>query len=234
MKKLFLSAVLTGALLTSGALAEEMSLSSAPSLIAVGVLLVAMAVALVFSVRRVKWNAAMIAKAAICLAMSLVLGMLRLFRMPTGGSITLAASLPLILFAYAFGPLEGVLTGCAFGLLKLILDPYIIHPVQLLVDYPMTYAALSLACLATILPIRSKLKLPVAALLGYFGRYAMAVLSGVVFFAEYAGEQNALIYSIVYNLSYLGPEALICALVLMIPGMTRLPTLLNPKLKPDK
>ena len=48
---------------------------------------------------------------------------------------------------------------------------------------------------------------------------AMAVLSGAVFFAEYAGEQNAWIYSLVYNISYLGPDCLVCSAVALIPGM---------------
>ena len=64
-------------------------------------------------------------------------------------------------------------------------------------------------------------------LLGYLGRYAMAVLSGVVFFAEYAGDQGALAYSLVYNLSYLGPETLICMVLACIPGMCRLPQILK-------
>ncbi len=55
----------------------------------------------------------------------------------------------------------------------------------------------------------------------------MAVLSGVVFFAEYAGDQGALAYSLIYNISYLGPECLICVVVTLIPGMARLPELLR-------
>ena len=50
----------------------------------------------------------------------------------------------------------------------------------------------------------------------------MAVLSGAIFFAEYAGEQNAWIYSLTYNISYLGPNVLFCMLISCIPGMTRL------------
>lgn len=231
MKSLFMIPV--AALLAGGiALAEEtLSLTSASSMIAVGVLLACMVVALLISTRRVRWDAKLIAKAAVCLAMSLVLGMLRLFRLPTGGSITLVASLPLILFAVSYGPLEGILLGCAFGLLKLILDPYIIHPLQLLVDYPMTYAAVALSCAAMRLPIKPKYRLMIAAVLGYLGRYIMATLSGVIFFASYAGEQNALLYSLGYNLSYLGPEAVLCALLMLIPGMERLPALLNPARK---
>ncbi|MBQ8507827.1 MAG: energy-coupled thiamine transporter ThiT [Clostridia bacterium] len=212
------------------ALAEEAADSSAlmtSSIIAVAVLLVLMAVGVWFSAKRVKWNAAMIAKAALCVALAYILNMITLYRMPMGGSITLVAMLPLVLFTVAFGPLEGLLAGCVFGLLDLLINPYVIHPIQMLVDYPMAYGAVALAYAGWKLPVNKKLKLPLAVLFGYFGRYVMAVLSGVVFFAEYAGEQGALVYSLVYNISYLGIEALVCFAVTLIPGMHRLPELMR-------
>jgi len=211
------------------ALAEEEAytgIANASSLITIGVLLLIMIAALIVSTKRIKWNASMIAKAAICIALAYVFSMIKVFRMPMGGSVTLVSMLPLILFAVAFGPLEGVLIGCVYGLLQLLIDPYVIHPMQLLVDYPMAWAATALACAAKPLPIPDRAKLPAAVLLGYLGRYIMAVISGVVFFAEYAGEQGAMAYSLIYNLSYLGPEALLCMAVALVPGMHRLPRLL--------
>ena len=228
MKKTPVLLFMLALLAASSALAEDM-LTSAPSLAAIGVLLIAMLIGLYFSARRVKWDAAMIAKAAICIALAYILSIIKLFRMPMGGSITLIAMFPLILFAVTFGPLEGLLIGCVYGLLQLMIDPYVIHPLQLLADYPMAYAALALSCLGLKLPLPGRFRLPAAMLLGYLGRYLMAVLSGVVFFAEYAGEQNALIYSLVYNISYLGPEAILCMAAAMIPGMHNLPQILKQK-----
>lgn len=230
MKKIFvlLTLFVLSMILLFPALAEETytGIGNASSLITIGILLIAMVVALVFSAKRIKWNASMIAKAAICIALAYVFSMIKVFRMPMGGSVTLVSMLPLILFAVAFGPLEGVLIGCVYGLLQLLIDPYVIHPMQLLVDYPMAFAAVTLACVSTILPLPRRAKLPTAVLLGYLGRYIMAVISGAVFFAEYAGEQGALVYSLVYNLSYLGPEAILCMAVALVPGMHRLPPLL--------
>ena len=172
---------------------------------------------------RQKWSSREIAFAAMCIAISFALSSIRLFRMPQGGSVSPAAKLPLILFALACGPVKGVVAGCAYGLLNLLMDPYVIHPVQLLVDYPLASAAIALCCLASVMPVKNaSVRLVIAVLLGYFGSYVMNVLSGVVFFAEYAGEQNALIYSLSYNISYTGIEALICALVACVPGMSRL------------
>jgi len=229
MKKIPVLLSVIGLMLLPAALAEGSGAGSASSLIAIGALLIAMLVGLHFSARRVKWNAAMIAKAAICIALAYILSIIKLFRMPMGGSVTLIAMFPLILFAASFGPLEGLLIGCVYGLLQLLIDPYVIHPLQLLADYPMAYAALALGCLAKVLPLPERMKLPAAMLLGYFGRYMMAVLSGVVFFAEYAGEQNAWVYSLGYNISYLGVEAGIACAIAFIPGMNRILSLLGRK-----
>ena len=45
---------------------------------------------------------------AVCIALSFILCNIRLFRMPNGGSVTPASSLPIFLYAYAFGPVPGL------------------------------------------------------------------------------------------------------------------------------
>ena len=51
---------------------------------------------------------------AVMVALALILGMLRLYRLPDGGSITIAI-LPLTFFALRYGPGWGFLAGFAFG-----------------------------------------------------------------------------------------------------------------------
>ena len=186
------------------------------------VLLMATGIILAMGTKKTTWNSRRIAMGAMCISIAFVLSCIRLFRMPQGGSITPASMLPLVLFMVACGPLQGFVVGCAYGLLQLITDPYVIHPIQMLLDYPLASGALILGCLATLLPIQKRWQLPVAVVLAGVGNYILAVLSGAIFFAEYAGEQNAWIYSLTYNISYLGPNVLVCALVACIPGMTRL------------
>ena len=189
---------------------------------AVVIALAVAGVILYMSSRRVRWNSRHIAMAAMCIAIGFVLSCIRLFHVPQGGSVTPASMLPMVMFMLACGPLEGFVAGCAFGLLQLLADPWVIHPIQLLVDYPLAYGAMALACLAAVIPVNERLQLPLAVLLAAIGRYAMAVLSGTVFFAEYAGDQNALVYSLIYNVSYLGPDTLVCMIVAFIPGLPRL------------
>ncbi len=193
-----------------------------------GVLVVA-GLLLALNAKKIRWDSRSLSMGAMCIAIAFVLSCIRLYRMPQGGSITPASMLPLVMFMVACGPLQGFVVGCAFGLLQLITDPYVIHPIQLLVDYPLAYGAMILGCLATALPVDKRWKLPLAALLAGLGRYAMAVLSGAIFFAEYAGEQNAWVYSLVYNISYIGPDVLVCMLVACIPGIPRLVELIRGK-----
>ena len=185
-------------------------------------LLVFMAVVMVISGRKNPWTPRDIAFAAMCVAMSFILSSIKLFSMPQGGTITPASVLPMMIYIVAFGPARGMAVGCAYGLLQLFQGAYVIHPMQLLVDYPMAFGALALGGFVNYIKMPERLKLPAAVVLGCIGRYIMAVLSGVIFFAEYAGDQGALVYSLVYNISYLGPDCLVCALVACIPGFGRL------------
>jgi len=230
MKRILTLTVALLGMLCGTALAEEAAQASGGinwNIIAVLCLLAAMIAAIFISAKRTKWNAALIVRAAMCIALAYLFSLIKVFRMPMGGTVTLVSMLPLVLFALAYGPLEGIVIGCTYGLLQLLIDPYVIHPLQLLVDYPMAYAALALCCVANVLPVKKAFRLPIAVVLGYLGRYLMAVLSGCIFFAEYAGDQNALIYSLVYNISYIGPEMLICAALMFIPSAHRLPEIIR-------
>ena len=59
-------------------------------------------------------------------------------------------------------------------------------------------------------------------LLGAFMRFLCAFLTGVFFWGDGAGEQNVLVYSAVYNGTYLIPETIICMVIAMIPQIRRL------------
>ena len=168
-----------------------------------------------------KWSTRMLANAALCIALSFVLSYIRLYKLPQGGSITLASMLPLFLFAYAYGVGPGMLVGAAYGILQFIQDAYFVHPSELLLDYPLAFAMLGLAGLAS--RFSDKWGLIPGIVLGTFGRFVCAFLSGVIFFGMYAPEgQSVLVYSAVYNGFYLIPEAIICIVLAMVPQIRRL------------
>ena len=168
-----------------------------------------------------KWTTRMLANAALCIALAFVLSYIRLYKLPQGGSITLASMLPIFLFAYAYGVAPGMLVGAAFGILQFIQDAYLVHPIELLLDYPLAFALLGLAGLAN--RFSDKWGLIPGIILGTFGRFVCAFLSGVIFFGMYAPEgQSVLVYSAVYNGFYLIPEAIICIVLAMVPQIRRL------------
>ena len=176
-----------------------------------------------FAVTRDKkrWNARMLANAALCIALAFILSYIRLYKMPQGGSITLASMLPLFLFAYAYGVGPGMLAGMAYGFLQFIQDAYFVHPIELVLDYPLAFALLGLAGLAK--KWNGNWGLIAGIVLGVFGRFLCAFTSGVVFFGMYAPEgQNVFLYSAVYNGAYLIPETLICIVLALIPQIRQL------------
>ena len=168
-----------------------------------------------------RWSTRMLANAALCIALSFILSCIRLYRLPQGGSITLASMLPLFLFAYAYGTVPGMLTGAAYGILQFIQDAYFVHPVELILDYPLAFAMLGLAGIAHNRTDRQSLVFGIV--LGTVGRFVCAFLSGIIFFGMYAPEgQNVFVYSAVYNGFYLIPEAIICITLALVPSIQRL------------
>jgi len=152
-----------------------------------------------------QFNTKSIAFAGIAIALSFALSYIRLFKLPQGGSVTFASLLPIMLFAYVYGPKKGILVGFFYGLLQAIQDPYIIHPAQFLLDYPIAFAFVGLAgCLkdVNLLPKYPQVKFVLAALIASIGRFAAHVLSGVFAFGAYAkdaGVENLFAYSTAYN-----------------------------------
>lgn len=151
---------------------------------------------------------------ALMIALATVLGMIKLFEMPQGGSVTLLSILPIAVCGYLLGTRRGVMAGFCVGLINLIFGPYVIHPVQLLMDYPVAFGAVGLAGLTR----NSSNGLTKGYIIGLIGRYICAVLSGVIFFGEYAPEGfNAWTWSLWYNLTYLAVEGIITIIIINIP-----------------
>ena len=188
--------------------------------IAVGALAALAVVLLVIARGHVRWTARMIANAALCLALAFVLSYIKLFDLPQGGAVTAASLLPIIAFAYSYGLAPGLVVGVAYGLLQMIQDPWIVSPVQAILDYPLAFACIALAAVARKLPDSWGWLAGIA--LGGVGRFVCHVLSGVVFFAEYAEgtRMSPLVYSVSYN-SFVFVDLAICAVVMAFPQVRR-------------
>lgn len=163
-----------------------------------------------------KFDTKVMVTSAILVAMSIALNQIVLFRMPQGGSVTAFSMLPIVLCAVFFGLRRGLMAGMCVGLIDLIFNPYVIHPVQMILDYPLAFGALAFSALF----FTKKFGIIPAYLGGMMSRYLCAVLSGIVFFGEYAPEGfNAISWSLWYNITYLGVEAALTVAVLLIPSV---------------
>lgn len=170
----------------------------------------------VLYLRRVRLSTSMLINISLMLALTIILHQLRLYHFPQGGSVTLGAMVPLLIISFRYGAGVGALAGFVFGLINMIQDPFILHPIQVLFDYPLPYMAMGLAGFFP-------QKIILSAVAAFVGRFACHFISGVVFFASYAPEGMApFVYSLMVNASLMVPEAIICCVILQVLPIRRL------------
>lgn len=142
---------------------------------------------------------------AISIALSFALSYARIFKLPQGGSVTFASLLPLMIYCCMFGTRRGLIVCTIYGVLQALQDPYIIHPMQFLLDYPLAFGLIGVSGIFMEKGVFKDKKV-VAFLLGgviaVVLRYACHVCSGVFAFADYADldkYDTAIAYSLAYN-----------------------------------
>jgi thiamine transporter len=168
---------------------------------------------------------------ALTIALATVLSMFTVWRMPYGGSVSLGM-LPLIVFAFRRGLGPGLAAGALYGIIDLLVDPYIVHWVQPILDYPVAYLFVGLAGVVRPaldrafdqgMTVRAGLLMAAGVALAAAGRYAAHFASGIIFFSEFAPpEQPVWLYSAIYNLYVPASAAasLVAALVI-VPLLAR-------------
>jgi len=151
--------------------------------------------------------------------------------MPNAGTVSFVM-LPIIVLALRRGLLVGLVTGALYGVLDFFIDPYPpVHWIQPLLDYPVAYACVGLAGIVA-LAWRSQASrgpsaqfpwLVIAVAVATVARYAVHVVSGVVFFGEYAPPgQPVLVYSLIYNLYVpLSGALALAAAAVVLPALQR-------------
>ncbi len=149
-----------------------------------------------------------LAETAGLVALAGALNLVKVFALPQGGSITLAAMVPVLLLALRRGWRIGIVAGVVFGLVVLVEEPqYVYYPTQAVLDFPLAFGVLGLAGFFRRLPI-------IGVGVGIAGRFIIHFISGVIFFASFT--PDGIVYSAVYNGSYLLPEFLISAVVIQL------------------
>ena len=152
---------------------------------------------------------------AIALAITIAT-VIKLPSLPAGGSATLFSMLMIVLIGYWYGPKTGLTCSFAFGILQFISNPYILHPLQVLLDYPLAFGALGLSGFFH----TKKRGLLIGYIVSVTGRFIFHSISGIIFYTEYVGNIGgnaaAIASGLIYNLSYILPEALATILLLSL------------------
>jgi len=176
---------------------------------------------LMIRIRKVNLTPRIMAHIGVMLALATVIKTFRLYHLPQGGSITAGSMIPILLLAIFYGPEVGFLAGFMYGIISLIISPYVLHPVQVLFDYPLPFVVLGLA---GYFPGRRML----GAFVGIMGRGVCHFISGVVFFASYApAGVSPYMYSLTVNGIFMGIEGGICLAILAGLPMQRLQAFFN-------
>ena len=164
----------------------------------------------VFDVRKLVFS-------AVCIALSTVSANLLSFHLPFGGSITFFSMFFICFAGYMYGPAVGISAAVAHGLLQFISNPYIVHPIQVILDYFLAFGALGISGFFH----NRKRGLYTGYIAGVLGRLFFACISGAIFFTEYTGSVMdnfaAVMSGVIYNLTYIGPEMVVTLGLLLIP-----------------
>ena len=171
---------------------------------AVVLLAVLVVLALIFGRKDKKgFDSKSVSYAAVCIAMSFALSYIRIFQLPQSGSVTVASLLPLMIYSYMFGVKKGVFAGFIYGILQAVQDPWLIHPAQFLLDYPIAFACIGVSGIfANVKKLEKfpQIQFALGAVVASVLRYLSHILSGVFAFADLGADPlGAWTYSLTYN-----------------------------------
>lgn len=161
----------------------------------------------------------------ILVALSVLLSYIPLFEMPMGGSITLCSMAPLLMVSYRHGARWGVLTGAVHGLISMILGfknvlyctTILAMAGCILLDYIIAYAMMGTACIFAAGFKNRAAGVAVGTVVTGALRYFCSFVSGILIWGGYAPEGTPVwLYSLEYNGSYMIPEIIITAVVMVI------------------
>lgn len=173
-----------------------------------------------------------LAECAVMVALAFALSYARLFKMPLGGSVTVASMLPIMLIGVKYGNLVGLGTAFVYSgtqLLQALLEgdvfPYCETPATLVIcvffDYVIPFTVLGLAGIFRNVSIFGKRELGV-----YLGmisvvlvRFLSHFVTGVAIWGQWAPEgMGKFLYSFLYNGGFLSVDFAICitAAILML------------------
>lgn len=202
--------------------------------VSIGAIALLVIILAITCIKSKKFKTNEIAYAGICLAASFALSFIKVSPVQFGGSITLASFVPLLIYAYKFGPIKGTLAGIILGLFNFISGPYILTPLTFVLDYILAFASIGLMGFAPKLgKLSPAAKVTLGTLIVYVARFLFHLFSGFIYFAENSiwvnlPQDNMFVYSFIYQCVYLPADCVLCIVVLFTLAKTKvLEKLLN-------
>ena len=153
---------------------------------------------------------------AVMVALAQILGYLKLYELPQGGSVT-PAMLPLMVFCVRWGFAPGLAACTLFGLLQLLLDgAYTWGWISIFFDYLIAFGVLGTAGLCR----GCRGNLLIGSVVGCCARFLSHLVSGVLFVRGTAELEiygvktaSAWVYSALYNGAYMLPTMVLTVLL---------------------
>lgn len=188
------------------------------SIIAVALAVLVCAALAAFNKRQTDTKA--IVYAGICVAASFALSFIK-FEFPYGGSVTVMSFVPVLVYAYFFGPVRGLGVGFVYGILQFIQSPWILTPMSFILDYLLAFSCIGLMGFAPKMTKNTTANLLIGTSLVFFMRLVMHVLAGIIYFqngvvADGLPTANAFVYSLCYNIIYLSIDCVLCLIAFFL------------------
>ncbi len=172
-------------------------------------------------------KARVLTESAIMIALSTVLSILEIAKMPYGGSVTVASALPVAIIAYRYGAKTGLFAGTVHAALQLVLGASNLSYATswqsvlaiIMLDYIVAFTVIGFAgVFRKALPNQAAALTAGAALVCVL-RYMCHVVSGATVWAGISiPTAAALAYSFIYNATYMLPETIILVVASLYVG----------------
>ena len=186
-------------------------------------LLVVFFAGLAFLNSKTKMTARQIAYSAVSIALAFLLSYITILQMPWGGAVTLLSMFFVCFVGYLFGPVVGITSAFAFGMLQFLQSggSYILSPLQVCLDYLFAFTALGVSGFF----YRKKNGLLIGYIVGALLRGLMHTIGGYLFWMDYMPENFprslTAVYPILYNYAYILPEMILTIVVVSLPPVKK-------------
>lgn len=167
---------------------------------------------------KIKNKTLALTESSVMLALAFILSFIKVVDMPYGGSVTAFSMLPIIIIAYRYRTLWGLVTGFAFSLLQMLMGlgnlSYATSAAAaaaiIILDYIVAFTVCGLGGMFRGLIKNQPTAIAAGALVAGIFRYICHVISGCTVWAGVSiPSADGLIYSAGYNATYMIPEILL-------------------------